>query len=124
MLKRRKSQVQVEDSQLCPISMCMKLLGGAWTPNIFWYLKAGPRRFSELRDDIGGISPKVLTQRLRHLEENGLVLRTVMPTSPPTVEYSLTDLGAELRPAIEAIGRVGSKLRKKKLDTEQHEARA
>jgi DNA-binding HxlR family transcriptional regulator len=92
----------------------MNLIGGAWTPNIFFYLKAGPRRFSELRDAIGGISAKVLTQRLRRLEEDGLVLRQVVPTSPPTVEYSLTDLGNELRPAIEAIVRVGEKLRRKK----------
>lgn len=113
MLKRRKSLV-APPSTVCPLSACMKFLGGAWTPNILWYLKAGPRRFSELKDDVHGISAKVLTQRLKRLEEDGLISRTVMPTSPPTVEYALTELGEELRPAIEAIVRVGEKLKRRK----------
>ncbi len=93
---------------------CMKIMGGAWTPSILWCLKGHSRRFSELRDDIPGISAKVLTQRLRRLETDGLVLRTVMPTSPPTVEYTLTDLGEELKPVIEAIVRVGEKMKRRK----------
>ena len=113
MIKRRKSLV--ESPKLCAVTACMKFLGGAWTTNIIWHLKAGPRRFSELKDDINGISAKVLAQRLKRLEEDELVLRTVMPTSPPTVEYSLTELGEELRPAIESIVRVGEKLKRKKL---------
>ncbi|WP_374075124.1 winged helix-turn-helix transcriptional regulator [Bdellovibrio bacteriovorus] len=92
----------------------MKLVGGAWTPNIIWYLRDDPRRFSELKDDIKGVSSKVLTERLRRLEKDGLILREVIPSSPPTVEYSLTSLGRELRPAIEAIVKVGEKIRKKK----------
>lgn len=96
---------------LCPIGSCMKLLGGAWTPNIIWYLSSGPRRFSELRHDIPGVSAKVLTQRLREMEEHGLALRRVMPTSPPSVEYELTELGKELQPVIEAIMSVGLRLK-------------
>ena len=94
----------------CPLTACMKLLGGAWTPNVIWYLREEPRRFSELMADIPGVSPKVFSARLKRLERDGILKRKVMPTSPPTVEYSLTDLGQELTPAIEAIVEVGHKL--------------
>lgn len=90
----------------------MSILGGAWTPNIIWYLSGRPRRFSELRADIGEISAKVLTVRLRRLEASGVVHREVMPTSPPTVEYRLSELGQELKPAIAAIVDVGHRLKK------------
>ncbi len=99
----------------CPLTECMSVLGGAWTPNIIWYLCAGPRRFSELRIDIPGVSAKVLTARLRALESRGVVSREVKPTSPPSVEYALTDLGEELIPAIDAIVRVGHKLKERGL---------
>jgi DNA-binding HxlR family transcriptional regulator len=95
----------------CPLTECMALLGGAWTPNVIWYLSAGPRRFSELRIDIPRISAKVLTARLRQLERRGVVERHVRPTSPPSVEYSLTRLGEELIPAINSIVQVGLKLK-------------
>ena len=89
----------------------MSYLGGAWTPNIIWYLSSGPRRFSELKHDLSGISAKMLTQRLRHLSDIGVAQRTELSTSPPTVEYSLTPVGQELKPAIDAIVRVGEKLK-------------
>ena len=73
----------------------------------------GPRRFSELRVDIPPVSPKVLTAQLRKLEKRGVLRREVKPTSPPSVEYSLTDLGAELVPAIDAIVSVGHKLKQR-----------
>jgi DNA-binding HxlR family transcriptional regulator len=94
----------------------MQFLKGAWTPNVIWYLRAGPRRFSELMADIPGVSPKVFTARLKRLEQDGIVIRQVMPTSPPTVEYSLTDLGQELTPAIDAIVQVGHKLKRRRAE--------
>ena len=97
----------------CPLSTCMALLGGAWTPNVIWFLSGGPRRFGELRADIPRISAKVLSARLRSLEENGVIARAVLATSPPSVEYSLTELGRELMPVINAIAEVGAKLKKK-----------
>ena len=109
-LKLRKSRVMPPLGG-CPLGECMSLLGGAWTPNIVWYLSAGPRRFSELRSDLPAISAKVLTARLRDLEQKGVLTRRVMPTSPPSVEYALTDLGAELKPVIAAILDVGRKLK-------------
>jgi DNA-binding HxlR family transcriptional regulator len=89
----------------------MELLGGAWTPNVIWHLQGGARRFSELQHYMAPISAKVLSQRLKELESKGVVDRTVLDTSPPSVEYSLTELGRELVPAIEAIARVGYKLK-------------
>ena len=89
----------------------MAYLGGAWTPNILWYLRAGPRRFNELRSDIGGVSAKLLSARLQRLAADGIVTRRVMDTSPPTVEYELTDLGMELLPAVDAIVSVGNRLK-------------
>jgi DNA-binding HxlR family transcriptional regulator len=95
----------------------MSIIGGAWTPNILWYLRGGPRRFSELRMDIPQISPKVLTRCLRELEDCGVVERRVMPTSPPSVEYSLNDLGRRLVPAIEASAAVSAELKARQSDS-------
>lgn len=107
VLKQRK---KVEALPGCPMSKCMDLLGGCWTPEVLWSLSGGPRRFSELRRDSPFISAKVMTSRLRDLEQRGVITRTVMPTSPPTVEYGLTDLGQELLPAIRSIVEVGTRL--------------
>src|SRR5688572_22217009 len=109
-LKLRKSKAPPAPPA-CPLTTCMSLLGGAWTPNVIWYLSGGPRRFGELRRDIPRVSPKMLTARLRALEERGVVTREVMPTSPPSVEYGLTTLGRELIPVIQAIVKVGERLK-------------
>ena len=108
-LRVRKNPVQ--GPPLCPLSECMQLLRGAWAPNVIWYLSAQPRRFGELRVDIPRISARVLSARLRELEDKGVVSRCVVPTSPPSVEYELTALGRELLPAIAAIVDVGRKLK-------------
>lgn len=112
-LRMRKNKAPAPPP-LCPLSECMALLGGAWTPNVIWYLSAGSRRFSELRADIPRISAKVLSARLRSLEYKGVVTRQVVPTSPPSVEYSLSMLGEQLMPAINAIIRVGAKLKERR----------
>lgn len=96
---------------LCPLSDCMAFIGGAWTPNILWSLSSGARRFSELRADIPLVSAKVLTQRLRELEERGILSRKVTVVSPPSVEYALTALGHEFLPVIRAIVYVGQRLK-------------
>jgi DNA-binding HxlR family transcriptional regulator len=85
-------------------------LAGAWTPKILWYLQSEARRFGDLKRDLGRISAKVLTTRLRELENRGVITRTVMHTSPPTVEYALTDLGKQLGPILKAIAEVGKEL--------------
>jgi DNA-binding HxlR family transcriptional regulator len=95
----------------CALTECMSVIAGAWAPNVIWHLRAAPRRFNELRLDIPPVSAKVLSQRLRELEGRGVITRTVQPTSPPSVEYSLTPLGRELVPALDAIVAVGHKLK-------------
>jgi DNA-binding HxlR family transcriptional regulator len=109
-LRVRKSKVPTPPPQ-CPLTECMSVLGGAWTPNVIYYLSGGPRRFGELRSDIPRISAKVLSTRLRELEDRGVVARRVVPSSPPSAEYSLTPLGAEMLPVIHAIITVGQKLK-------------
>lgn len=109
-LKMRKTTVPPPPGG-CPIGACLNLISGTWAPNIIWFLSGNPRRFSELKADIRGISSKMLTTRLKELQESGVVTRSVQPTSPPSVEYALTDLGHELVPAIAAIVEVGRKLR-------------
>ncbi len=111
-LKIRKNKGPLAPNN-CPLSKCMAIIGGAWTANVLWALKGGPRRFSELRVDIPSVSAKMLTVRLRELEERFIITRVVKPTSPPSVEYELTEFGEELLPAIEAIANVGHKLKLK-----------
>jgi len=113
MIPRRKNKVAPPPHD-CPLGECLSIIGGAWTPNIIWFLSAQSRRFSELKHDLEGVSSKVLTQRLKMLVDKGVVCRQVVDTSPPTVEYSLTDLGKELKPAVEAIVEVGKKLKEMK----------
>lgn len=109
-LKMRKSKAPPPPPG-CPMAACMAVLGGAWTTSVIWKLAGEPRRFGELQKDIPGISPKMLTTRLRELEKKRVVARLVVPASPPSVEYSLTDLGRELIPVIDSIVRVGTRLR-------------
>jgi DNA-binding HxlR family transcriptional regulator len=107
--KIRKSAA-LAPPQGCPMTECMKLLGGAWTTNVVWQLSGGPRRFGELKKDIPRISPRMLSARLRGLESKGVVSREVAPSSPPSVEYALTELGRELIPVIDMIVKVGTRL--------------
>jgi DNA-binding HxlR family transcriptional regulator len=87
-------------------------MAGAWTAEVIWYLQNGPRRFGDLQRDLAQVSAKVLTSRLRELEERGVLERKVLPTSPVTVEYSLTALGKKMQPVLDAIADVGKQLRK------------
>jgi DNA-binding HxlR family transcriptional regulator len=103
---------------------CMKLLGGTWTPNVIWMLSGGPRRFGELKRDIPKISPKMLTARLRDLEDKGVITRAVVPSSPPSVEYMLSELGRELIPVINTIVSVGTKLRESRVSAQAQATRA
>ncbi len=109
-LKVRRNQSQ-PPPEPCMLSKCMLVISGAWAANVIWSLRAGPRRFNELRIDIPPISAKVLSTRLTELEARGVLMRNVKPTSPPSVEYELTPLGAELVPALEAIVAVGHRLK-------------
>jgi DNA-binding HxlR family transcriptional regulator len=80
----------------CPCRDVLDLLANKWTALVLGALSRGPHRFGELRRAVDGISQKMLTQNLRQLERDGFVTRTVYPTTPPTVEYALTEMGAEV----------------------------
>jgi DNA-binding HxlR family transcriptional regulator len=113
MVKKRKNPTELPPEQ-CPLGTCMSYFGGAWVANIIWYLSSGPRRFSELKDDLQTIAPKVLSDKLKKMERDGLIVRVIQPTSPPTVEYSLSELGQEFKPILKAIINVGHKLKNAK----------
>jgi DNA-binding HxlR family transcriptional regulator len=86
------------------ISEVLGRIGDKWTVLVVNLLGQGPKRFNEVKREIGGISQRMLTLTLRALERDGLVIRTVHPTVPPSVEYKLTDLGHSLRAPVSALG--------------------
>ncbi len=86
-----------EPEQACPIAPVVDIVFSRWTTPILWTLhEHGRQRFVELQRRIGTITPKVLTQRLRQLERDGLVRRTYHPEVPPRVEYEISELGRSL----------------------------
>lgn len=111
MVPRRRNTSKPPPPE-CPLDECMRILGGAWTVQVIWYLRGGVRRFGELRFDMPRISAKTLSARLHRLERDGIVTRAVMSTSPPTVNYELSSLGQRLLPAIEGIVEVGHDIKR------------
>lgn len=87
----------------CPSRTVLRHLTDRWTPLIVANLEPGPLRFGQLREAVGGITAKVLTQTLRSMERDGLVTREVTPSMPPQVTYELTDLGHTLTDPILAL---------------------
>ncbi len=89
--------------QDCPTRVALDRIADKWTVLIVGRLATGTRRFGELHRDIDGISPKVLTQKLRELERDGILTRKIYASIPPKVEYSLTPLGETLISLLDAI---------------------
>ena len=98
----------MSQNEHCPVEATLELIGGKYKALILWHLAEGTLRFSQLRREIHGITPKMLTQQLRELEANALIHREVFPIVPPRVEYSLTDLGRSLLPLLVAMRDWGS----------------
>ena len=96
MLKR-------EELPECDVATTVQIIGSKWKLLIMRNLLSGPWRFNELRKSLDGVSQKVLTDSLRQLESDGVILRTVYPEVPPRVEYSLTELGESMRPILSAM---------------------
>ncbi|MEU2773415.1 helix-turn-helix domain-containing protein [Streptomyces sp. NPDC007162] len=91
--------METDPELACPISPVVDIVFSRWTTPVLWSLHAfGRQRFVELERRITGITPKVLTQRLRQLERDGMVVRTYHPEVPPRVEYEISELGATLAP--------------------------
>jgi DNA-binding HxlR family transcriptional regulator len=86
----------VVETEKCPIRGILDRIGDKWSFLLILKLAQQPHRFGELRREVDDISQRMLTQTLRSLQRDGLISRTVFPTTPPSVEYSLTDLGRSL----------------------------
>lgn len=94
----------VNAEQACPIDPVVEIVFSRWTTPILWTLnRFGRQRFVELQRRIATITPKVLTERLRRLERDGLVVRTHHPEVPPRVEYEISELGRSLAPLFQAL---------------------
>jgi len=111
MVKRRKSKVLPPPSA-GPLHECTRLLAGAWTADVIWYLQEGERCFTELQHDIKGVSAKMLTARLRKLERGGVVHRLTRLTTPPTVWYALTPEGHELCGVLTNVVEIAQRLKR------------
>ena len=92
-----------EEMPACPVATTVRLIGSKWKLLIMRNLLTRPWRFNELRNSLDGGSQKVLTDSLRTMEKDGIVIRTVYPEVPPRVEYSLSELGESMRPILESM---------------------
>jgi DNA-binding HxlR family transcriptional regulator len=92
-----------EDSTYCPVRATLALLGQKWVPRIIYELTNGKRRFNELGGAVGGCNSRTLRDRLRSLEELGIIERTVVAVMPPWVEYDLSPKGQELATALRLL---------------------
>ena len=94
----------------CPMDSLLKILMGPWTTNILWLIHStGPMRFGQLKKQMPGISAKMLTERLRMLEEVGILHREQESTIPPKVTYSLTERGHDLNKVLDGLHKLALK---------------
>ncbi len=91
----------------CPVAITVQLIGSKWKLLILRNLLQRAWRFNELKRNLEGISQKVLTDSLRSMEDDGIIIRTVYPEVPPRVEYALSELGESMRPIIKAMEQWG-----------------
>ena len=95
----------------CGVTFAMSLLSGRWKINVLWMLKNGVNRYGLLKTNIAGISEKMLTERLRELELEGLIIRNDFKTVPPHVEYTLSEAGQLLAPILDQLSDWGDTVR-------------
>jgi len=93
----------VHEASTCAVAAAAEIIGAKWTALLVHDLSEGPRRFSQLEHSCSGISPRTLAERLRALEQEGIVVRHSYAESPPRVEYELTEKGEALLPIIDAM---------------------
>lgn len=105
--------IKKEELPACPVATTVQLIGSKWKLLIMRNLLARPWRFNELQKSLEGISQKVLTDSLRSMESDGIVIRTVYAEVPPRVEYSLSELGESMRPIISAMEKWGINYKKR-----------
>ena len=92
-----------EELPACPVATTVQLIGSKWKLLVMRNLLVRPWRFNELQKSLDGISQKVLTESLRSMEDDGIIIRTVFPEVPPHVEYSLSEVGESMRPIIASM---------------------
>ena len=109
-------------NQFCPVAMAAEVLCSRWTVVLLRELLAGSTRFNDLRRGLPRMSPALLSQRLKELEETGVVERRPVPGEPTIQEYALTDAGRELQPLVESFGKWGQRWIPSKLSLEQLDA--
>jgi DNA-binding HxlR family transcriptional regulator len=93
----------------CPVEVPLSLLAGKWKAMIIYHLLKGKQRFNGLQREMNGITHRMLSQQLKEMEMDGLVIRTDYGEMPPKVEYSLSPLGKSLRPVLSAMHRWGER---------------
>jgi len=101
MIKFKNNEYQ------CSMELTLTLIGGKWKALILWHLGDGTLRYSEIRKNLPKVTPKMLTQQLRELEDSGLVKRFIYTQIPPKVEYSLTEAGKSLLPILDTMCKWG-----------------
>lgn len=99
----------------CPVYYCLKVIGGRWKPLIIFLIYTKVNRFGAMQRSIPEISKQMLTNKLRELEEDGVIHREVFAEVPPRVEYSITDKGKSLYPVINEMRKWGEQYRDPKL---------
>jgi DNA-binding HxlR family transcriptional regulator len=95
--------VKKDELPACPVATAVQLIGSKWKLLIMRNLLERPWRFNELQRSLEGVSQKVLTDSLRSMEKDGIIIRTAYAEVPPRVEYSLSELGESMRPIIESL---------------------
>lgn len=97
-----------DEKSFCPVAKTLSIIGGKWTLLILRDLSGGTKRFGQLQKSLQGISPKTLSQRLRELEKEEIVVKKVYAEVPPRVEYSLTSRGESLKKIVHALAEWGT----------------
>ena len=89
------------------IDATLEIIGGKWKIQILWSIRSKAKRFSEIKEDVNGITQKMLTQQLKEFLKDGMASRKSYPEIPPRVEYKLTDYGKTLVPVLETLNKWG-----------------
>ena len=114
-----RARVRANPVTGCPLTAALAAIGGKWKLIIVYWLAESPRHFAALRQLMPGISQKVLTQQLRELAGDGIVLRTPRGAIPAPVEYSLTEYGRSLLPLVDSV-RLWGRGHIERLGSDQH----
>ncbi|AXH13674.1 winged helix-turn-helix transcriptional regulator [Malaciobacter mytili] len=91
------------ENEKCPVETALDVIDGKWKILILWYLRRDTKRFNELQKLMPKITQKMLSTKLKELEDDGIILRVVYPVVPPKVEYSLTSYGMSLKPILKQL---------------------